>query len=160
MRYCVHIPPDLWFTVPMTPMTRVKIDLPDTWLFRIDLPVRITDINYGNHLGNDALVGLLQEARVRWLNQFGWTELIEGQLGLIQVDLAVRFKNEARFGDILTVSIQPDNWSRRGFDLMYRVANREGSDVAHARSGFLFFDYGRGKVAALPDGFQARVTGA
>ena len=70
-------------------MTRVKIDLPQTWLFSVDLPVRITDINYGNHLGNDALVGLLQEARVRWLNQFGWTELIEGAIGLIQIEVTV-----------------------------------------------------------------------
>lgn len=142
-------------------MTRVKIDLPETWMFSVDLPVRITDINYGNHLGNDALVGLLQEARVRWLNQFGWTELIEGAVGLIQVDLAVRFKSEAKFGDMLTICLQLENGSSRGFDLIYLVTQSATEEaVAHARSGFLFFDYDAGKRTRAPAVFQEKVMDA
>ena len=59
---------------PGAPMTRIKIELPETYLFSTEIPVRITDLNYGNHLGNDAILSLLHEARVRFLAYYGWTE--------------------------------------------------------------------------------------
>jgi acyl-CoA thioester hydrolase len=45
-------------------MPRVKIELPESWTFRTDIPIRITDINYGNHMGNDSFLGILHEARM------------------------------------------------------------------------------------------------
>lgn len=48
-------------------MPRVKVALPVSFPFTTQLPVRITDINYGAHLGNDALLGLLHEARIHFL---------------------------------------------------------------------------------------------
>jgi hypothetical protein len=45
-------------------MPRLKLELPAGFPFRTTLTVRVTDLNYGNHLGNDALLGLLHEARV------------------------------------------------------------------------------------------------
>ena len=48
-------------------MSRIKLALPDRWTFSTELPVRISDINYGGHLGNDAVLALAQEARVRFL---------------------------------------------------------------------------------------------
>lgn len=139
-------------------MPSVKIDLPEKWVFSIDIPVRITDINYGNHLGNDSFLSLFQEARVRWLNQFGWTELISENAGLIMVDVAVRFKSEAHFGDVLRIKIAPVEWTKRGFDLVYLAENSAtGSEVARARSGFLFFDYASRKIAAVPEGFREKV---
>lgn len=140
-------------------MPSVKIDLPETWVFSIDLPVRITDLNYGNHLGNDSFLSLFQEARVRWLNQFGWTELIGDGLGLIMVDVAVRFKAEAHFGDTLRIRLAPIEWTKRGFDLIYLAENAAtGTEVARARSGFLFFDYTNKKLAVAPAGFQDKVS--
>ena len=55
-------------------MARIKIDLPEKIISVVNIPLRITDINYGNHLGNDALVGIIHEARVLWLHQMGYTE--------------------------------------------------------------------------------------
>jgi hypothetical protein len=44
------------------------------------------DINYGGHLGNDAVLSLVHEARVRFLKQQGYTENnIEGA-GIIMAD--------------------------------------------------------------------------
>ena len=60
-------------------MARVKIDLPQAFQFQTEIQVRISDINYGGHLGNDALLALLQEARVQMLKQYKWSEVdIEG----------------------------------------------------------------------------------
>ncbi len=139
-------------------MARVKIQLPENWLFAIELPVRITDINYGRHLGNDSLLALLQEARVRWLQQFGWTEFIGETTGLIMVDLAVRFKSEAVFGDTLRIELAATEWTDFGFDLIYRVTKTDGgAEVARAKTGMVFFDYSTHRVTGLPPYFRAKI---
>lgn len=141
-------------------MARIKIQLPPTWVFETELPVRITDINYGNHLGNDALVSLLQEARVRWLRQFGWTEKLEGTTGLIMVDLAVRFKAESFFGDVLNIKLGIAEWTRFGFNLAYLVTKAGGGEeVARAQTSMLFFDYAARQIAAPPAGFREKTGG-
>ena len=141
-------------------MSRVTIELPATWLFSIDLPVRITDINYGNHLGNDSLLSMLQEARVRWLHQFGWTELVTPPVGLIMIDVAVRFKAEAVFGDTLRFQIAAIEWSGAGFDLVYLVTkSATGEEVARAQTGMCFFDYAKRRIARIPAGFRETVEG-
>ncbi len=50
-------------------MGRIKIDLPQKILASVSIPVRITDINYGNHVGNNALVEIIHEARVQFLGR-------------------------------------------------------------------------------------------
>ena len=60
-------------------MPRIRLELPDRFHFRTSLTVRVTDLNYGRHLGNDAVLGLLHEARVRFLRSLGYAELdVEG----------------------------------------------------------------------------------
>ena len=61
-------------------MPRIKIDLPEKFFdVEINIPVRITDINYGDHVGNDSLVGIIHEARMQFLQRYNFTELdIEG----------------------------------------------------------------------------------
>ncbi|MEI2750570.1 MAG: thioesterase family protein [Ferruginibacter sp.] len=75
-------------------MARIKLDFPDKVLGTVEIPLRITDMNYGNHLGNDALVSILHEARVKWLNNLNYTELNVEGAGLIMGELVVSYLNE------------------------------------------------------------------
>lgn len=139
-------------------MARVKIELPSTWAFHIDIPVRITDINYGNHLGNDSFLSILHEARMRWIHQHGWTELNIEKTGLIMVDMAVRFKSEAVFGDTLRVHLTPVDWTQLGFDLVYLATNATtGAEVARAQSGMIFFDYTTRRLTSMPPVFREKM---
>ena len=36
-------------------MARVRVAYPESTLFCCELPVRITDLNYGDHLGHDVV---------------------------------------------------------------------------------------------------------
>lgn len=138
-------------------MARVKIELPAAWAFSIDIPVRITDINYGNHLGNDSFLSILHEARMRWIHQWGWTELNIEKTGLIMVDIAVRFKAEAHFGDVLRVQLAPVEWTNLGFDLVYLATNAAtGAEVARAQSGMIFFDYTTRRLTSMPAVFKEK----
>lgn len=140
-------------------MPRVKIELPASWVFSTDIPVRVTDINYGNHMGNDAFLGILHEARMRWLKQYGWTELLFDQIGLIMVDIAVRLKSQAVYGDVLRVSLTPVDFSKLGFDLIYQAVHAgSGQEVARAQTGMVFFDYSKNKLTGMPELFRQKVT--
>jgi len=137
-------------------MARVAVELPEHFPFSTDIPVRISDINYNNHLGHDSIITLIHEARVRFLNAHGFTELdIEG-FGLVMTDLAVIYKAEVFYGEVLTIEVTIQAFTKYGFEFVYRITNKAaGTEVARAKTGVLIFDYGKRKVLAVPKGFKS-----
>ena len=141
-------------------MARVQIELPPTWLYRVRLTVRVTDVNYGGHLGNDRVLGLVHEARVRWLASLGLSEKDVGGPGLIMADAALVFRGEAFLGDELEVELGATDVRRSGFGLVYRLRRvGDGADIALAATGMVCFDYGARRVARVPEPF-ARLLGS
>ena len=140
-------------------MARVKVALPDSFSFTTKIPVRITDLNYGGHLGNDALLGLLHEARVHFLRSIGVPNDYDPvtKLGLIMVDVAVEYKGEAFHGDVLRFDVAAADPSKYGFDVVYHVHNQAGKEVARAKTGMLCFDYNTHKLRLLPEALAAQV---
>lgn len=138
-------------------MARVKLQLPTFQLFAAIIPVRISDINYGNHVGNDSFISIIHEARVQWLKQHEFTELsIEG-LGLIMADLQVEFKKEVFYPETITVKIFVSDISTVSFDLYYKLSverNDEMLDVAYAKTGMVCFNYLQKKISAIPNGLK------
>ena len=41
-------------------MNRVSLHLPENFSFSTEIPIRITDVNYGGHVGNDSILSILQ----------------------------------------------------------------------------------------------------
>ena len=140
-------------------MPRVKVALPATFPFRTEIPVRVTDLNYGGHLGNDALLGLLHEARVHFLRSIGVPNDYDvvTKLGLIMVDVAVEYKGEAFHGDVLRVQLAGTDPGKYGFDVVYHVHNQAGKEIARAKTGMLCFDYNVRKLRLLPEALAAQV---
>ncbi|MGE4442194.1 MAG: acyl-CoA thioesterase [Desulfomicrobium sp.] len=134
-------------------MARVQIELPQAWLFRARLAVRVSDVNYGGHLGNDRVLGLAHEARVRWLTSCGLSEKDVGGVGLIMADAALVFRGEAFLGDELDVELGALETRRSSFDLVYRLTRpADGVEIALVKTGMVCFDYVARKVARLPHG--------
>lgn len=131
-------------------MSRIQIDFPSRNLFSTKLKVRITDLNYGGHLGNDSVLSLVHEARVRFLKNFGYSELDLGGVGIIMADATIQFKAEAFYGDELVFEIAVDNFSRVAFDIFYRVSCAD-KIIAIAKTGIVCYNYNLKKVTALPD---------
>jgi acyl-CoA thioester hydrolase len=135
-------------------MARIKLLMPEKTITRFNIPIRITDINYGNHLGNDAVVRILHEARMAWLHGHGYTELDIAGIGLIMADLAVEFKAEGVYGDVIDTSIACGEKTRVGFELYYELtAERNGGNVllAVAKTGMVCYDYANKKVVSIPE---------
>ena len=140
----------------MITMARIKLLMPEQKIFSTEIAVRITDINYGNHVGNDAFVRLIHEARVQWLSSNNYTELnIEGA-SLIMADLAVEYKGESFYGDVLKVEIAVGEISKAGFELYYLIhVNRNANNIliAKAKTGMVCYNYEEKKVRELPEKF-------
>lgn len=138
-------------------MARVTLDLPDAFTFTTSLDVRVTEINYGNHVGNDSMVSLLHEARLRFLREHGFGEFNVGGVGIIITDLVVQFMAESFVGDVLTFHVGLTDFNKYGCDFIYQVKN-EAQDklIAKAKTGIVFFDYDERKVARIPKVFSQR----
>ncbi len=138
-------------------MPRIKLTLPEKFIFSTTIPVRITDLNYGGHVGNDAVLSLLHEARMQFLKNFNYTELEFAGTGLIMSDVAIEFKGEVFYGDALKAEVVAADFSRVGFDLYYKLTkNVSGREtiVALAKTGMVCYDYDSKKVVHLPEGIK------
>ena len=132
-------------------MARVKLQLPPNFSFSTQIPVRITDINYGGHVGNDSILSLLHEARMQFLQHAGYTEMNVAGVGLIMADAAIEFKGEAFYGDVLKAYVAAGEFSRIGFELYYRlVKSSDETVVVLAKTGMICFDYKKRKVVSVP----------
>ena len=88
-------------------MARIEISLPNEFLFSTQLKVRVTDLNYGNHVGNDNILGLIHEARMEFYCKLGFKNELsfEGSVGQVISDAAIVYKAEAFYGDVLVCEI-------------------------------------------------------
>ena len=134
-------------------MARIHLDLPEKFLFSTEIHVRVSDINYGGHVGNDAILTLMQEARVQFYRSLGFKNEVsfEGPVGQIIADSAVVYKSESFLGDMLIIQIGAADFNKYGFDLVYLLTNKEtGKEVARGKTGIVCFDYDKRKVASIP----------
>jgi acyl-CoA thioesterase FadM len=136
-------------------MARITIDLPERVVFTCEIPVRITDVNYNDHVGNDAILSFLHEARVQCLRQYGFSELNAGGKGIIMADAVLVYKSEIFYGETLTIEVGLADVQRHGLDMTYKVSSK-GKEVARAKTGIVFFDYEKRVVVSMPDEFKTR----
>lgn len=135
-------------------MARIKITIPDNKIASVNIPVRITDINYGNHLGNDVLVSIVHEARAQWLRSNGYSEIDVEGTGLIMSDLAVEYIHESFYGDELQIDISVGEIARVSFELYYTIQTTRNEKIiliAKAKTGMVCYNYAIKKVAAVPE---------
>ncbi len=139
-------------------MARLTLDLPAWFPFSTELDVYVGHINYGGHLGNDSMLSLIHEARVRYLRHLGYTENDVEGAGLMMVDAVLIYRAEVFHGDRLVIEVAAGEMSRSGCDIFYRVTSRQsGKEAARAKTGVVFFDYDQRKVTRVPPGFLAAV---
>src|SRR5688572_11697026 len=142
-------------------MARIKVELPEKFTFSATIPIRITDLNYGGHVGNDTILSLIHEGRVQFLKQSGLEELKFAGAGLIMGDVAIEFKNELFHGDLIRIWVAAAEFTKISFDLFYKLEKIDGEKtepVAFAKTGMICFDYSKKKVVPVPDGVKEKLS--
>jgi len=136
-------------------MARIKIILPEKFNFSTFMNVRITDINYGGHLGNDSVLGIIHEARVRLLTDKGFSEGDIDGVGILMMDAVINFSSEGFYGDKLRIDVAVDEITNAGCDIYYRFVNVANDKViVKAKTNIAFYNYESKKVTKTPKVFS------
>jgi acyl-CoA thioesterase FadM len=135
-------------------MQRIKIDLPNKFLFSTDISVRVYDVNFAGHLSNDSILSMVHEARILFLKNWGFSEVDTCGAGIIMFDAALQYKSQAYHGDVLVFQVTVDNFTKIGCDFFFKITNKAtGKEIARAKTGVAFFDYKNNKLVSVPEKF-------
>jgi 4-hydroxybenzoyl-CoA thioesterase len=136
-------------------MARIEITLPDSFPFTTEIQLYIGHINYGGHLDNALLLAVVSEARLRFFKSMGYSELDVEGVGIIVADAALQYRSEAFHGEVMVVRMAAGDFNNVGCDLLWRMTEEtSGREVARGKTGIVFFDYAKRKVARVPEGFR------
>jgi acyl-CoA thioesterase FadM len=140
-------------------MPRIRLKEFNQYPFSTRITIRVTDLNYGGHLGNDSLLSLVHEARVAFLASHGFSELDCGGVSLTMGDVAIIYQGEAYAGDELDIEVAAGEPSKSGFRLFYRLTrSSDAIKIALAETGMVCFDYKVKKIKPLPKVVEAICT--
>jgi acyl-CoA thioester hydrolase len=144
-------------------MARIEVAVPDKKIFSINIAVRVSDLNYGGHVGHDAILTLMQEARVCFYQSLGIRDEVsfEGRVGQIITDVAIQYKSEAFLEDVLVFDLSLAHFNKYGFTMYYNITNKASSkQVAKGQTGIVCFDYEKKKIASMPESFLNKLNTA
>lgn len=140
-------------------MARVEIDIPEKFHFSTEVTVLIQHINIGKHLANEQLLALLNEARIRYMSSLG--DAVFGPIPrpFINADLAIIYKSEAFYGDVLTIEVAAQDFTKYGCDFVYRVIRKsDHAIIALAKTAMLQIDKDTGKLKPVSENFPSYFT--
>lgn len=135
-------------------MNRIKIQLPAQFSFTTQMQIRVTDLNYGGHVGNDTVLSLLQEARQQFLQSRGYAELSVESFGLIMADAMIEYKKELNHKDTIEIAVVATDFDKLGFDIYYQITVLKNSEVqlaVRAKTGMMLYDYSAKKKVSLTE---------
>ncbi len=128
--------------------------------FSTELDVRIDEINYGGHLGNDKYLSFFQEARLRYLKKFDCSELSIGdETSLIMSQAHVNYKSEVFWGDRLKIFVRISQLEKIRFRIEYKIMGHGAyqTEVANGFTDMVGFDYKNRKIKRLPEAFVVKI---
>ncbi|TAE17570.1 MAG: thioesterase [Bacteroidetes bacterium] len=135
-------------------MNRLKLTLPQQWQWHQTVQIPIYFINYGGHMGNDAFLQLLHQARIDFFKSKGFTELDIDGTASIMADSQLCYKAELKEGDTVKISVACTDFDRLGFDMYYCVQKQTPTGwvtALEAKTGIMGFDYKVGKKKSFSE---------
>lgn len=140
-------------------MGRIKILLPEKFQFRTEMKIRVTDINYGGHLGNDSVLSIMHEARIRFLNSLGYSESDVEGAGIMMTDCHINYTSQGFYGDEIIIYVSAQNPERNGCDFIYKIINKNNSfEIARGTTSIVFYNYTLKKLQNTPENFSKKIS--
>ena len=122
--------------------------------------VRIGDINYGGHMGNDKALQVFHDARINFLKELGHTELNLGNsIAVIIVEANIKYKREVFLHDKLETEVWVSNINGLKWTISYTTKReKDNIEVFTGSTLMLCYDYNRKKVAKIPEDFLEKIS--
>ena len=112
----------------------------------------------GGHVGNDTVLSYMHEARMQYLAAKGFSEMNMEGVSIIMSGVAIEYKAEIMYGNLVTVYVVATGFSRAGFEVYYKLVNDKEKIVALAKTGIVCFDYKTKKVVSLPEAVKEKLS--
>ena len=139
-------------------MSRIQLTPAPRYSFSTEIQIYISHVNQGGHLDNAQLLTLVSEARVRFFKSLGYYERgVEGALTVVG-DIVAQYKSEGFHGETLCVEMLPAEFNKYGFDLQFRMSEKETyREVALGKIGIVFVTPQDRQVSLIPPVFLDKV---
>jgi len=127
--------------------------------FFTETEVRVSDLNYGGHVGNDRYLTFFHDARIRYLSKFGFSEVNIGSgVGLIMSEAHVKYKAQAFLGDVLKAGVRVHHIEQIRFDMDYiLIRKQDDAIIATGSTRMVGYDYTKMKVSKVPGEFVRKI---
>ncbi|MEC8738735.1 MAG: thioesterase family protein [Bacteroidota bacterium] len=140
-------------------MGRIKLEIPSKKLYEHQIEIRVDDLNYGQHLGNEMILVYAQQTRIKWLESWNYSELSIEQKSIIQGDAAIEYQSEGFLNNQIITSLFLGTVGRASFELYYLFFNKSLNKVlARAKTGIVFYDYSLKKSVSIPEAFKEKLS--
>ncbi|WP_163930834.1 thioesterase family protein [Paraferrimonas sp. SM1919] len=135
-------------------MKRSKLQPLAKYRFYFKTHVRITDLNYANHLGHDTMVTLLHEAKAQMFKALDVSDndLGDGKTGYVMADLQMNYLHESFAFDELEIYSDIEEISNRSFRI-FQAIYKDSNLIALGESGCVSFDFEKRQAVAIPTNF-------
>ena len=142
-------------------MPRITIGLPEKYTFTTSIAVRIGDINRGSHISNVNMLVIVEEARAQFLISRGYADEVNHvkDAGFIVGDMGIIYKKQTGYGKPIKVEIGAVDIKNKSFDLIFKLSDSTGEEIALAKTGMLCFDYRTQEVIPLPEEMRRTLEG-
>ena len=139
-------------------MPRIQLQPAPRYAFSTEIQIYISHVNQGGHLDNAQLLTLVSEARVRFFKSLGYRESDVAGSPIVVGDIVAQYKSEGFHGETMVVEMNPTEFNKYGFDLQYRMSDKESQrEVALGKIGIVFIHRGDRKVTPIPLEFLGKV---
>ena len=126
---------------------------PARYPFRTEIASRFGDLDTNNHFNNVALMGMLEESRVRFHRASGYYDL-HGDFTSMMVSMTVEFLGQGYYPDPLDVRLATDRVGKSSHTVN-QLAMQDGRLVCFAQSTIVCVRDGR--PAPMPEAYLAQI---
>ncbi|MEY2942544.1 MAG: hypothetical protein RLY97_558 [Pseudomonadota bacterium] len=120
---------------------------PDRFPFHVDIATRFGDLDLNKHINNVAMVGILEDARVRFHAVSGFHIALSG-FGAMVASIAVEYLGQAFHPAPINVGVAATHVGRSSYTMM-QLVRQEGRIVAFAEA--VMVCVGSNGPAPIPD---------
>jgi acyl-CoA thioester hydrolase len=127
--------------------------------FVVDIPLRWGDMDAMSHLNNVIYFRLMEEARIQWFQQFGFSTLPTGEAPIL-AHVSCDFVRAMTYPGTAIVRQIVTRVGRSSVEMSLSIEKdgEPGVTYATGRSVIVWYDYGTGRSMPWPEAVREAIT--